>query len=271
MGLAGLVALALFRRRGRRVVAWIVLATAVACVSALVLPGPQRGPTGASAPPPAGFPADNSVLVYLFLDRGAVSREVADRVEQYRRALPHRIHVLCFVEGVAPAPLMADLRRRFHVDKLPAAVFNSSVVVDAGQQAAVEGTLDRQLGKPPPRLSMEMHGGVIAGRQLSLGFIMCNHGSRTDARGRCAMFVFENGVSVDGWTCDHAVRGQVADGRPFAIPIGKCQPPALSRWDIPEGIDHRRIGALTVILDERGAAIDSICTEKPCARTGVCD
>jgi hypothetical protein len=84
------------------------------------------------------------------------------------------------------------------------------------------------------------------------------------------MFAFENGVDVGSWQCDHVVREQVAESRPFAIPTGKCQPPAMLKWKLGTGVDPKRVGALTIVLGEDGHAIDSICTEKPCARTGVC-
>jgi hypothetical protein len=31
------------------------------------------------------------------------------------------------------------------------------------------------------------------------------------------------------------------------------------------------VGAVTIILDEQGNLIDAICTERPCARSGVCE
>jgi hypothetical protein len=117
---------------------------------------------------------------------------------------------------------------------------------------------------------MEMHGGLIAGRQLSFGFVMCNHGSRKDARGSTAMFAFENGASMGSWACDFAVREQVSESRPFAIPPGKCRPPSMLKWAVPSGVDPSRVGAMTVVFDEQGCAIDSICTEKTCTRAGVC-
>lgn len=262
------------RRRRPAAVAGVaaVAATALLVAWFAMAPSPATPPgeAPAVAPAPGGYPADGAVLVYLFLDGGDASRQLAERIESYRLAAPHRIHVLCFVDGITPAPLLSTMRERYGVPRTPSVVFDAYLTVDANNQAAVDGTLDRCFGKPAPRLSMEMHGGVMAGRQLSLGFIMCNHGSRTDARGSTAMFAFENAVPVGGWQCDHLVREQVAESRPFAIPTGKCQPPAMLKWNLPVGVAPARVGALTIVLDERGHAIDSICTEKPCTRTGVC-
>jgi hypothetical protein len=272
--LASTIVMALVRRREPAVLAGVAAAEALALVAVwfALAPPPATAPGEAplASPESGGYPADGSVLVYLFLDGGEASRLLAERVEGYRQAAPHRIHVLCFMEGVTPAPLLSTLRKRYQVKQTPGVVFDAYLTVDASNPAAVDGTLDRCFNKPPPRLSMEMHGGVIAGRELSLGFIMCNHGSRRDVRGSTAMFAFENGVAVGGWQCDHVVREQVAESRPFAIPTGKCQPPAMLTWRIGAGVDPKRVGALTIVLDEDGHAIDSICTEKPCARTGVC-
>ena len=44
----------------------------------------------------------------------------------------------------------------------------------------------------------------------------------------------------------------------------------MLKWKIPAGVDPKRVGALTIILDEQGHALDSICTEQPCTRTGTC-
>jgi hypothetical protein len=271
--LASSLLMLLARRQGPAVLLGLAAAEAAALVVAwfALAPAPSPAPGAASAEPQAGgYPPDGSVVVYLFLDGGAASRQLAERIEGYRRAAPHRIHVLCFVDGVTPAPLLASLRERYHVTQTPGVVFDAYLTGDTSNPGAVDGTLDRCFNKAPPHLSMEMHGGVIAGRQLSLGFIMCNHGSHTDARGSTAMFAFEDAVQVADWQCDHVVRAQVAESRPFLIPTGKCQPPAMLKWDIPTGVDPKRVGALTVVLDEQGHAVDSICTEKPCTRTGVC-
>ena len=217
-----------------------------------------------------GYPTNGSTVAYLFLDRSDASRRLAEQMETYRLAVPHRLHMLCFVEGITPAPILNASRERFHVARLPAVVFDARALVDGTNTAAVAGTLDRCFGKPASRLSMELHGGVIAGHELSLGFIMCNHASHRDARGSVSAYAFESGVPMDGWRCDRVVRGLMVEGRPYAIPEGKCQPPTMMKWNIPSGVSPSQTGALTVILDEAGRAIDSICTEHPCSRTGVC-
>jgi hypothetical protein len=272
--IASALVMAMVRRQGPKVLAGVAAAEALVLVAVwfALAPPPAAAPgkEPLTSPESGGYPADGSVLVYLLLDGGDASRQLAERIEGYRQAAPHRIHVLCFVEGVTPAPLLSTLRERYQVKQTPGVVFDAYLAVDANNPAAVDGTLDRCFNKPPPRLSMEMHGGVIAGRELSLGFIMCNHGSRRDARGSTVMFAFENGVDVGSWQCDHVVREQVAESRPFAIPTGKCQPPAMLKWKLGTGVDPKRVGALTIVLGEDGHAIDSICTEKPCARTGVC-
>jgi hypothetical protein len=147
---------------------------------------------------------------------------------------------------------------------------DARTIVDGANTAAIGGPLDRCLSKPSARLSMELHGGVIAGRQLSLGFLMCNHGVDHDVRGSTAMFAYESGVPLDGWSCDRVVRGEVAEDRSYAIPTGKCQPPLMLKWTIPTGTNPAHVGALTVVFDEQGRVIDSICTEKPCTRSGTC-
>ena len=217
-----------------------------------------------------GYPEDSSAVVYLFLDHGDASRKLAETMETYRRAAPHRIHVLCFVDGITPAPVMKAYREQLHVTQIPSAVFDAHLLVDGGNITAINGTLDQCMSKPSPRLSMELLGGVIAGNQLSLGFIMCNHASRHDVHGSVSAFAFENGVTVEGWTCDHVVRHLMIENRPYAIPMGKCQPPAMMKWDVPPGVVPAHTGALTVILDGQGNLIDSICTERSCSRTGVC-
>jgi len=226
-----------------------------------VLPAKQKLP---------GYPTNGSTVAYLFLDRDDASRRLVEQMETYRRAVPHRLHVLCFVEGVTPVSILKTYRERFHVAKIPAVVFDAQTLVDGTNAVAVAGTLDRCFGKPASRLSMELHGGVIAGQELSLGFIMCNHASRHEARGAIAAFAFESGVTLDGWRCDRVVRNVMVEGRTYAIPMGKCQPPTMLKWNIPTGVSPEQTGALTVILDEAGRLIDSICTEHPCSRTGAC-
>ena len=217
-----------------------------------------------------GYPEDSSTVVYLFLDRSDASRQLSEKMETYRRAVPHRIHVLAFVEGVTPKSILDSYRGRFQITRLPAVVYDSHAVVDGTNALAVAGTLDHCFRKPSPRLSMELHGGVIAEKQLSVGFIMCNHGSRRDAHGSVSAFGFENGMAVGGWRCDRVVRNVMMEGRTYSIPVGKCQPPAMMKWDIPEGVMPTQTGVVTVILDEQGRLIDSICTERPCSRTGIC-
>jgi hypothetical protein len=117
---------------------------------------------------------------------------------------------------------------------------------------------------------MELHGSIIAGRSLSLGFIMCNHGSNVEMRGSTMSFVYENGVALDGWHCGWVVRQLGAPTRPFAIPPARCQPPTMLKWEIPPAVEPAHVGALMLILDKQGRVIDSICTEKPCTRAGVC-
>ena len=229
----------------------------------------RRLSPGASKKAP-GYPEDSSTVVYLFLDRSDASRQLAEKMETYRRAVPHRIHVLAFVEGVTPASLLDSYRGRFQITRLPAVVYDSHAVVDGTNALAVAGTLDHCFRKPSPRLSMELHGGVIAEKQLSVGFIMCNHASRRDAHGSVSAFAFENGMAVGGWRCDRVVRTVMMEGRTYSIPVGKCQPPAMMKWDIPTGVKPTQTGVLTVILDEQGRLIDSICTERPCSRTGIC-
>lgn len=191
-------------------------------------------------------------------------------METYRKAAPHRIHVLSFVEGVTPASLLVPLRERFGVTKLPSVVFDGHAMVDGCNAMVVAGTLDRCLWKPPAHLSMELHGSVIASQFLSLGFIMCNHGSSTEMRGTTTSFVYEDGVTLDGWTCDRVVREQLDISRPYAIAPGKCQPPTMLKWKICPGVESTHAGALLLIMDQQGHVIDSICTEKPCTRTGIC-
>jgi hypothetical protein len=219
---------------------------------------------------PSGYPADSSTVAYLFLDQGTPSRLLAEQMETYCLSVPHRLHVLCFVEGVTPASIFDAYRKRFAVTKLPTVVFDGHASADGTNAMVVATTLDRCFGKPSPRLSMELHGGVMAGHELSLGFIMCNHASRKDAHGSVSAFAFENGVNLDGWKCDRVVRNVMVEGRQYVIPTGKCQPPAMMKWDIPASVIPAQTGALTVILDEQGKLIDSICTERPCTRTGIC-
>lgn len=239
-------------------------------VASLVTLDQMRATPASSHEASLGYPADSSVVVYLFLDRGDASRELAQQIETYRTAAPHRIHVLSFVEGVTPQAILTAQRERFQVKLIPAVVLDARTLIDGADAMAVPGTLDRCLAKPPARLSMEMHGGVIAGRELSLGFLMCNHGVDHEVKGSTAMFTCENSVPMDGWSCDRVVRGEVAEGRPYAIPSGKCQAPLMLKWAIPAGMNPAHIGALTLVFDEQGNPIDSICTDKPCSRFGTC-
>jgi len=217
-----------------------------------------------------GYPTNGSSVVFLFLDSSEASRQLAERMESYRRAAPHHIHLLCFVENITPAPILKAYREQLHVTKTPSAVFDAHLLVDGADTAAINGTLDRCMAKPSPKLSMELLGGVIAGSQLSLGFIMCNHAARHDAHGRVSAFAFENGMRIGDWRCDRVVRQRLIENRQYTIPMGKCQPPVMIKWDIPSGVTPAQTGALTVILDAQGNLIDSICTEHPCTRTGVC-
>ena len=135
---------------------------------------------------------------------------------------------------------------------------------------ALTGTLDRCMNKESPRLSMELHGGVVAGRELSLGFIMCNHAMASEVRGSLIAFACENDVPVHGWRCDHVVRHALEEGRRYAVPAMKCQASTLLKWPLPDGTRPKVMGALILILNEAGQVVDSICTEKPCNRTGIC-
>ena len=219
---------------------------------------------------PTGYPTEGSVAVYLFLDGGDASRKLAQQVETYRRAAPHRIHVLCFMEGATPPPLMGAYREKHRVGQLPSAVFDGRFCVAGTNTVALTGTLDRCMNKPSPRLSMELHGGVVAGRELSLGFIMCNHAMASEVRGTQTAFACENDVPVGGWWCDHIVRYALEEGRPYAVPAKKCQMPTLLKWTLPEGVRSKKVGALILLLNEAGQVVDSICTEKPCSRSGIC-
>jgi hypothetical protein len=263
--LVGCVSFALLPRRNALAVAGVALLIAVAIGFVWV-----RSPSARPTDDGAGYPVNASTVAYLFLDGGEESRQLAERMETYRLAAPHRIHLLCFVEGITPAPILNDQRARLHVTRLPSVVFDNHALVDGSDLAAIHGTLDRCYEKPTPRLSMELHGGWIAGHQLSLGFIMCNHAARQDAHGSVSAFAFENGVLANGWRCDHVVRASLLENRRYAIPVGKCQAPALMQWKAPAGVDSGKTGALTVILDRQGRLIDSICTERPCSRTGIC-
>jgi len=260
-----IAALALLRRGGAFAVVGVVMLFAVATGVVWIAWTPTATETAAG-----GYPANSSTVAYLFLDRGDSSRLLVEQMETYRRVVPHRLHVLCFVEGVTPAPVMSAYRERYHVGKTPTIVFDGHVSVDGTNAPAVAAALDTCFGKPASRLSMELQGGVIAGHELSLGFIMCNHASRHDAHGSVSAFAFENGVMLSGWRCDHVVRQVMLEDRQYAIPMGKCQPPAMFKWGIPDGVTPSQTGAVTVIMDEQGHLIDSICTERPCSRTGVC-
>ena len=215
-------------------------------------------------------PTNGSSVVYLFLDRSEASRKLAEQVEGLRANLPHRLHVLCFVDGVTPTTLMDAQRQRLHVQQLPAAVFDVQQLVSGTDLEAIRGAVNSGLSKPSPLLSMELRGGVIAGRALSLGFIMCNHAPRLDALGKLSVFTFENAVMLGDWRYNHVVREQLVADRSYNIPQGKCQPPSVITWNLPEQTDPSKVGALTIILDADGRLIDSICTEQPCARAGVC-
>jgi hypothetical protein len=215
-------------------------------------------------------PTNGSAVVYLFLDRSEASHRLSEQVEGLRATLSHRLHVLCFVEGLTPASIMATQRERLHVQQLPTAVFDCQRPVSGIDAQTVRNAVKAGLDKPSPLLSMELRGGVIAGHTLSLGFIMCNHAPRPDALGRLSVFTFENAVTLGDWRCDHVVREQLVTGRSYNIPQGKCQPPTVIKWDLPEKTDPSKVGALTIILDADGRLIDSICTEQPCARAGVC-
>jgi len=216
------------------------------------------------------YPVEGSVAVCLFLDAGDASRRLAEQMESYRRAAPHRIHVLCFVEGETPAPVMRSWRDRFDVSRLPSAVFDGRHCVDGTNTVALTGTLDRCFNKASPRLSMELHGGVVAGRELSLGFILCNHALPGEVRGSLAAFACENGLTVGEWRCDRIVRQVLEENQHYAVPAKMCKPPFLMKWILPESVRSSQTGALILIMDESGQVVDSICTEKPCSRTGIC-
>jgi hypothetical protein len=224
---------------------------------------------------PLGYPVDGSAVVYLFLDGGDESKQLAERMERYRREAPHRIHLLCFVEGRTPAPILTALRARYAVGRLPSAVFDGQFRVDGTNVVALTGTLDRCMNKPSPRLSMEVHGGVVAGRDLSLGFIMCNHaapvsGAPSAASGSMAAFAYENDMPVGTWRCDRVVRHVLQESANYTVPSGLCIPPMMLKWTLPAGAQPKQTGALILLLNEAGKVIDSLCTEKPCGRTGIC-
>jgi hypothetical protein len=258
----------LVTRRRRPAIA--AFGAAMIGVASLVVLDQMRATPASPHETSLGYPADSSVVVYLFLDRGDASRQLAQQIETYRTAAPHRIHVLSFVEGTTPQTILNAQRERFQVKQIPAVVLDARTLIDGANTMAVPGTLDRCLAKPPARLSMEMHGGVIAGRELSLGFLMCNHGVDHEVKGSTTMFACESGVPMGEWSCDRVVRGEVAEGRPYAIPSGKCQAPLMLKWSIPAGMNPAHVGALTLVFDEQGSPIDSICTEKPCTRFGTC-
>jgi hypothetical protein len=262
---ATVLAVVMIRRRGVLAVAGIAVLLAVAAGIAWIVKTPVV--TEAAA---VGYPTNSSTVVYMFLDQTESSRMLAEQMETYRRAVPHRLHMLCFVEGVTPDSVMRTYRDRYHVGRTPTVVFDGHVSVEGTNGLAAACAMDRCFEKPASRLSMELRGGVIAGNELSLGFIMCNHASRKDARGSATAFAVENGVQLNGWQWEHVVRHVMMESRQYSIPTGKCQPPAIFKWEIPAGVIPSRISGLTVILDEEGHLIDSICTEGICSRTGVC-
>lgn len=216
------------------------------------------------------YPVDGSVTACLFLNADEPSRQLAEQFERYRSAAPHRIHLLCFVEGVTPDPIFKAYRDILHVKQIPSVVFDATHCIDGTNTVALTGTLDRCFNKVASRLSMELHGGIIAKRELSIGFIMCNHVRATEVRGYIAAFAYESNVSVGTWRCQRVVRHLLEEKSAYAIPAKLCKPPLLLKWKLPEGVQPDQTGALILILDESGQVIDSICTEKPCLRTGIC-
>lgn len=265
LGLALAVALAAALRRSAAIAAAAVL-VGIGAAALCVVPPKPRGPA-AETP---GCPAEGSVVVFLFLDSGDASRRLAGQMERYRSAAPHRIHVLCFAEGATPPDILATYRGKYRVARMPSAVFDGRFCVDGTNEVALTGTLDRCMNKPSPRLSMELQGGVVAGRDLSLGFILCSHVLPSDVRGSFQAFACESDVAVGGWRCDRVVRHVLEAGKTYVVPARKCVPPFLFGWTLPKDVRSEKTGALILILNEQGEVVDAVCTEKPCGRTGIC-
>jgi len=243
------------------------------CLGVIGLALQQTSPEHSASHPdvqPGVCPTNGSSVVYLFLDASEESRKIAEAVNVLRKQDPHRLHELTFLAGVTPDDIMNAQRRRLHLKSLPAIVFDDQDVAVNDAQA-IEAKASACMSKDSPLLSMELRGGVIAGRTLSLGLIMCNHTSRPEASGHLSVFAFENHVAVGAWRCDHIVRRQLIADRSYHIPSKKCQPPSMMTWDLPNGVDATQVGALTLIFDDQNRLIDSICTERPCSRTGICD
>lgn len=260
----------LLRAKRKGLATLFALGCVLAGAAGFTLSRPPAAQPSAHANLAGVCPTNGSAVVYLFLDRGEASHTLAQQIEALRADSAHRLHVLCFVDGLTPAALMEAQRQRLHVAQLPAAVFDVQRLVPGTDPEAVRAAVQAGLDKPSPLLSMELRGGVIAGRALSLGFIMCNHAPRPAARGKLSVFTFENAVALGDWRCDHVVRAQLVAERSYDIPHGKCQPPTLITWDLPEKTDPAKVGSLTIILDAEGHPIDAICTEQPCLRAGAC-
>ena len=260
----------LLQAQRKRLATLCALACVLAGAAGFALSRPPAAQPSAPAHLAGVCPTNGSAVVYLFLDRGEASHQLAQQIEELRANSSHRLHVLCFVDGLTPAALMEAQRQRLHVAQLPAAVFDLQHLVSGTDLEAIRAAVQAGLDKPSPLLSMELRGGIIAGRALSLGFIMCNHAPRPDALGKLSVFTFENAVALCDWRCDHVVRAQLVAERSYNIPNGKCQPPTVITWDLPEKTDPTKVGSLTIILDADVHLIDSICTEQPCMRAGAC-
>ena len=218
----------------------------------------------------AGYPVESSSLVVLFLDTSETSERLMAEVERLRSTRPHRIHVLCFVEGFTPAPLLATYKARWKVRSSVAMVVDCHQVLEAVKPEHVAAVIETSLQKEPSRLSMEMREGLSTTQQVSSGFIMCNHSPRPNAVGAVTAFALERQVQVGSWQCRSVVRQVLAQDKSFAIPAGKCQPPLIMQAELPSGVNPAKISSIILVVDENGRLIDAICTEKPCSRTGIC-
>ena len=255
------------KRTNSRRSCMIALAATVACVAMFAASCSKEQPAAKEQPI---APPGCSVVCKLFLGKDAASEEFYGVVMRLKETHGHELHLLCFQTGPEPVDATRLEMARGGVTQVPCALFDGYWAVTEPSEAALQRALEACLKKPEPKLSMELHGGIIAKTNLSLTFLVCNHVSKLDFDGIVQVYVYEHGVSVGSWECDFAFRKLLETQPDYRITAGKCQQPMILTWRLPDEVDPANVRVLALVYDSAHKLLDSICSDKGCTRTGVC-
>jgi hypothetical protein len=216
-------------------------------------------------------PEGASVVCKLFLAGDVTSEQFYNQVREVQARHGHALHLLCFC-AQDPADETTRLEmEQSRITHIPCALFDGYWYVTEPSEDMLEQAVQGCLKKTGPRLSMELRGGIIGGTSLSETFLLCNHLSSLDFDGMIMAYAYENQVSMGTWKADFVCRKllKIQDG--YHIKSGMCLQPLIITWALPEKVDPQKVGVLGIVYDKTRKLLDSVCSEKQCSRTGICD